>query len=47
MRKLIYKKFEKRDPVVANKKFFKANPELAEFAKGQPLPKDVDEILSE
>ena len=33
MPKLIYKKFEKRDPVLANKKFFRAHPDLAEFAK--------------
>jgi hypothetical protein len=45
MRKLIYKKFEKRDPVLANKKFFRANPNLAEFAKAQPMPKDPEEVL--
>ena len=44
MRKLIYKKFEKRDPVLANKKFFRAHPDLAEFAKAQPLPKEDDLI---
>lgn len=44
MRKLIYKKFEKRDPVLANKKFFRANPDLSEFAKAQPMPKEEDLI---
>lgn len=43
--KLIYKKFEKRDPVLANKKFFRANPNLAEFAKSQPAPKDPEELI--
>lgn len=33
LRNLIFKKFEKKDPVLANKKFFRANPNLAEFAK--------------
>ena len=47
MRKLIYKKFEKRDPVLANKKFFRANPNLAEFAKPQPMPKDPDELIQQ
>lgn len=46
MRKLIYKKFEKRDPVLANKKFFRANPNLAEFAKAQPMLKDPEELIS-
>jgi hypothetical protein len=45
MKKLIYKKFEKRDPVQANKKFFRANPNLTEFAKPLQLPKDPEEVL--
>lgn len=47
MRKLIYKKFEKCDPVLANKKFFRANPNLAEFAKAQPMPKDPEELIAQ
>ena len=45
MCKMIYKKCEKMDPVQANKKFFRANPNLAEFAKAQPLPKDPEELI--
>ena len=43
----MFKKFEKCDPVTANKKFYRANPNLAEFAKAQPMPKDPEELLNQ
>ena len=42
---MIYERYQRADPVVLNKKIFDAHPNIAEFAKVQPLPKD-EEIIA-
>ena len=42
IQKLLYKKYTRMDPVQANKKFFRQHPGLVEFAKQQPIPKEVE-----
>ena len=34
---MMYKKYTRMDPVVANRKFYRKNPNLVEFAKAQPI----------
>ena len=45
--KFLYKKFERGDPVAANKKFFRANPNLIEFAKPLPPVRDFFQLQQE
>lgn len=49
LQRLVYKKFTRiQDPVTVNKKFYRINSHLKEFAKHQPLAKEheVDFLIN-